>query len=66
MEVKLIWASIICACMSVLDGVLPRATVASILDKIFSKQFVVVKRNEKRVQKLDARGYTPKKAGNRV
>ena len=66
-------------CMYVLDGVLPRATlemriprqparatVASILDNIFCKQFVVVKRNDKRVQRLVARGYAPKKAGNRV
>jgi hypothetical protein len=66
-------------CMYVLDGVLPRATlemripaqparatVASILDNIFCNQFVVVKRNEKRVQKLGARDCTPKRAGNRV
>ena len=66
-------------CMFVLDGVLPRATlemripgqparasVASILDNICCKQFLVVKRNEKRIQRLVARGYTPKKAGNRV
>ncbi len=43
-----------------------RASVASILDNICCKQFLVVKRNEKRIQRLVARGYTPKKAGNRV
>jgi hypothetical protein len=78
MEVKLIWTSIISACMCLtvcchelrgemrIPGQITRASVASILDNIFCKQFLVVKRNEKRVQRLVARGYTPKKADNRV
>jgi hypothetical protein len=59
-------------CVYVLDGLLARATLeiripnqpigatlASIVENILAKQFVLVKRSEERIEKLTSRGYVP-------